>query len=128
MKREVEFRRCKHCGNFVSMVEISGIEIICCGEPMEILEAGVTDGAHEKHVPEVHVTSNVARVQIGSTLHPMSEAHHITFIGLETNNGFHRAYLEVGQEPIASFALLDDEKVIAAYEYCNLHGLWKYQA
>lgn len=128
MKREVEFRRCKHCGNFVSMVEISGIEIICCGEPMEILEAGISDGAHEKHVPEVNVKDNKVEIRVGSTLHPMSEAHHITFVGLETNLGFKRSYLEIGKDPIAHFALLEGEKVVAAYEYCNLHGLWKFNA
>ena len=32
-------------------------------------------------------------------------------------------YLKPGMKPEAAFKT--DERVIAAYEYCNLHGLWK---
>jgi len=28
-------------------------------------------------------------------------------------------------KPEAGFRLVDGEKALAAYEYCNLHGLWK---
>ena len=31
----------------------------------------------------------------------------------------------VGEAPAAEFALTADEKPIAVYAYCNLHGLWK---
>ena len=34
--------------------------------------------------------------------------------------------LKPGQAPEAQFAVT--EPVIAAYEYCNLHGLWKAEA
>ncbi|MBQ2309562.1 MAG: desulfoferrodoxin, partial [Erysipelotrichales bacterium] len=29
------------------------------------------------------------------------------------------------EAPEAKFVLAEDEKAVAAYEYCNLHGLWK---
>ena len=32
---------------------------------------------------------------------------------------------EPGGDPVARFTLQDDEEVRSAYEYCNLHGLWK---
>ena len=54
----------------------------------------------------------------------MTEEHHIAFIYLETTKGFKRAMLDHTGKPEAKFALLDDEKVIAAYEFCNLHGFW----
>ena len=30
-----------------------------------------------------------------------------------------------GEKPEVTFALTADDKAVAAYEYCNLHGLWK---
>ena len=32
-------------------------------------------------------------------------------------------WLKPGMKPMAEFVV--NEKVVAAYEYCNLHGLWK---
>ena len=45
--------------------------------------------------------------------------------GLETEQGSQLKYLKPGQEPVATFALTPGDKVVAAYEYCTLHGLWK---
>ena len=53
----------------------------------------------------------------------MLEEHYIMFIAVETENGFVVKYLKPNEEPKASFVL--NEKAIAVYEYCNLHGLWK---
>ena len=33
--------------------------------------------------------------------------------------------LKPGEEPVAQFYVAEDDSVIAAYEFCNLHGLWK---
>lgn len=83
------------------------------------------DAAKEKHVPVVTVEGNVVSVVVGDVIHPMTEAHYITLIALETNKGVKKVYLTPNDEPKATFALLDGEEVVAAYEYCNLHGLWK---
>jgi superoxide reductase len=40
-----------------------------------------------------------------------------------TEEGFQIYYLKPGMKPEATFKTT--EKVIAAFEYCNLHGLWK---
>ena len=37
--------------NIIEMVKDKGVPVICCGEPMQELKAGVTDAAVEKHVP-----------------------------------------------------------------------------
>ena len=55
----------------------------------------------------------------------MLEAHYIQWIALETNLGNQRKQLKPGQAPEAEFALLPGEEVVAVYEYCNLHGLYK---
>lgn len=121
----MKFYRCEHCGNIVTFVHNSGVPVICCGEKMKELQAGVTDAAQEKHVPVVEKTDNKVMVRVGSVAHPMFEEHYIEFIALETTEGEYIKYLKAGDEPAATFVLADGEDVIAAYEYCNLHGLWK---
>lgn len=58
----------------------------------------------------------------GSVPHPMLDVHYIEWIVLETATGYQKKELRPGAAPEASFAVT--EPVIAAYEYCNLHGLW----
>ncbi len=48
---EVKYYVCNHCGNIIEKVKDKGVPVICCGEPMQELKAGVTDAAVEKHVP-----------------------------------------------------------------------------
>ena len=90
-----------------------------------LLIPNTTDGAHEKHVPVISVNNDTVTVSIGSVEHPSLPAHYIEFILLETSTGIHTKWLKAGDKPVASFNLVDGEKALAAYEYCNLHGLWK---
>ncbi len=92
---------------------------------MEELTANTSDGAFEKHVPAVTVNGNTVEVMAGEVAHPMIEEHYIQFIILETDRGYQKKDLKPGEEPKAVFALADGKKAVAAYEYCNLHGLWK---
>ena len=55
----------------------------------------------------------------------MLEAHYIQWIALETKEGMQRKELAPETAPKAVFALADGDAVVSAYEYCNLHGLWK---
>ena len=122
----MKFLRCEVCGKIVAMVnDCSSCPTKCCGEPMKELVPNTSDGAHEKHVPVVKVEGNKVIVEVGSVAHPMMEAHYIQWIALQTNLGNQRKQLKPGDAPRAEFALLEGEKVIAAYEYCNLHGLYK---
>lgn len=89
----------------------------------EELTANTTDGAHEKHVPVIEQQGDHVTVKVGSVEHPMLEAHYIQWILLETATGFQKKDLKPGEKPEAEFAVT--EPVLAAYEYCNLHGLWK---
>ncbi len=98
---------------------------MCCGEKMEELKAGTTDAAVEKHVPAVSVDGNKVSVQVGDVIHPMEEKHHIEFIWIETKMGHQIKNLKAGDEPKAEFILADGDELVATYEYCNLHGLWK---
>ena len=86
---------------------------------------GTTDAAVEKHVPVVNVEGNKVIVSVGSVTHPMLPEHYIEWIVLATNKGIQKKLLKPGEEPKAEFALLDGEKVEGAWEFCNLHKLWK---
>ena len=88
------------------------------------LVPNTTDAAKEKHVPVIEQDGNKVKVTVGSTLHPMTEAHHISFIVLETEDKAVMKTLDPTGTPVAEFTLADGEKPVAAYEYCNLHGLW----
>ena len=121
----VKIFKCMHCGNIIEMVEDKGVPVVCCGEKMTELVPGTSDGAAEKHVPVVTVSGNKVTVNVGSDAHPMTDEHLISWIILETENSCQRKHLSSADAPEASFMLADGKKAIAAYEYCNLHGLWK---
>lgn len=122
---EVKYYICKHCGNIIEKINDTGVPVICCGEEMAELKAGVTDAAVEKHVPVYTVDGNKVNVVVGEVSHPMLEEHFIEWITLNTDKGVYRKKLNPGDEPKAVFCLTDGEEVKAVYAYCNLHGLWK---
>ena len=120
--------KCEVCGNIVEKVKESGVPVMCCGRPMKEMVAGVSDGAAEKHVPVIKQEGNKVIVEVGSVEHPMADVHFIEWIVLESEKGIQRRNLLPGEVPRAEFILADDDKVVAAYEYCNLHGFWKAEA
>ena len=87
------------------------------------LISNTTDAAGEKHVPVITVDGDTVTVKIGSIEHPSLDAHYIEWIILVTETGFQMKWLKPGMKPEAVFKVID--KPVAAYEYCNLHGLWK---
>lgn len=121
---EKKFYICKHCGNMIGMIKSSGVNVVCCGDPMTELKPNTVEASQEKHLPVVTVEGNTVKVKVGSVEHPMTEEHHIAWIYLETEQGGQRKKLAVGSKPEAEFALAGGDKVVGVYEYCNLHGLW----
>ena len=122
--KETKFYMCEHCGNIVGMIHDSGVNPVCCGQKMTHLEAGVVEASREKHIPVATVEGNTVRVTVGSVAHPMTEEHSIEWVYLQTDRGGQRKNLLPGEAPELTFALAD-EKPVAVYAYCNLHGLWK---
>ena len=120
-----KFYLCKHCGNIIQKVEDAGVPVVCCGTPMTELVPNTTEAAFEKHLPVVTIQGNTVKVEVGSVEHPMSEAHLISWIALETKRGWMRVHLKHTDKPVAYFTLEDGDEAVAAYEYCNLHGFWK---
>lgn len=116
---------CRHCGNVVELLYDSGVAVVCCGEPMETLQAGTSDGAVEKHLPVISQTGQQVRVQVGSTAHPMLAEHYIGWIWLQTKQGGQRKNLGPANAPEAVFHMAPDDEVVAAWAWCNIHGLWR---
>ena len=124
MLHQNHFYICRHCGNLIEQIHDAGVPVVCCGQKMTLLEPGTVEASREKHLPIVSVDGSTVTVNVGSAAHPMSEEHSILWVSLQTDRGSHRKHLAVGAAPIVTFAL-SDEKPIAVYAYCNLHGLWK---
>ena len=122
---EMKFFICERCGNMIAVVKSSGAPVSCCGQAMTEIVPGTTDAAVEKHVPVFEVKDNMVYVTVGSVEHPMTDAHLIEWIALQTNAGNQRKVLRPGDKPQACFALCEGEVVEAVYAYCNLHSLWK---
>ena len=121
---DLKVYQCAICGNILTPLHDSQVVPFCCGQKMEVVKANTKDAALEKHVPEVTVNQSNVTIKVGAVMHPSVEAHYIEFIILLTNKGIHVRYIKPGQDPVATFDA-KDETLVAAYEYCNLHGLWK---
>ena len=121
--KESRFYICEHCGNIVGLIQNSGVPVVCCGQKMTNIVPGTVEASLEKHIPVVKVDGNIVTVDVGSVEHPMSEVHYIPWVYLQTDKGGQRKNLKPNGQPKVTFALAD-EKPIAVYAYCNLHGLW----
>ena len=118
-----KFYKCETCGNVVVKLVDSKVPVMCCGKKMEELVPNTVDASGEKHVPVVTMLDDKRmKVEVGSVAHPMETEHHIAFIYVELENGGIKVDLKDKPETIV---YLGDEKPLAVYEYCNLHGLWK---
>lgn len=120
----MKFFKCEICGQIVTKIEEKPCVPNCCGQPMHEMVPGEVDGATEKHVPVVETNGDVVTVKVGEVTHPMEDAHFIQWIAVETDKGHQIKYLKPGQTPEHTFNLAGDS-LVAVYEYCNLHGLWK---
>lgn len=123
----MNFYICEICGNLVGMIDPSGVPMECCGQDMTELIPGSSSGAPEKHIPVCKTEGNTVIVTVGSVDHPMEGSHSIEWIAIKTEKGVQRKTLMSGNKPCAKFALTDDDTLVAAYAYCNLHGLWMHE-
>jgi superoxide reductase len=123
MIAKLQIYKCMLCGNIVEVEHVGGGELVCCGQPMNLIKENSTDAAVEKHVPVIEKTNDGVKVSIGSVAHPMEEKHYIEWIEVDTDYKVYRQFLKPGQKPEAFFAINPDSANARAY--CNLHGLWK---
>ena len=115
--------RCNVCGNIVEVVHASGGELVCCGQPMELLTEKLQDTGNEKHVPVIEKTATGVKVKVGSIPHPMEDKHYIEWIELHADDAVYRKFLKPMDKPEVEFCVI--AKKLSARDYCNIHGLWK---
>lgn len=123
MTAQKQVYRCNICGNIVEVLYAGQGELVCCGEPMELLSEKTEDVGQEKHVPVMETTDGGIKVKVGEVPHPMEENHYIEWVQVITDGGSYRQFLKPGSKPEAEFAIKAQNIVLR--EYCNVHGLWK---
>ena len=115
--------KCNVCGNMVEMTHTGAGQLVCCGQPMELLKEKTEDVGKEKHLPVVEKIEKGVKVKVGSVPHPMEENHYIEWIEIIADGRIYKKFLKPGDKPEAEFCIQTEN--IATREYCNIHGLWK---
>jgi len=119
-----EIYKCEVCGNIVEVLHAGVGELVCCGQPMKLMEEKSEESSIEKHVPYIEKTEKGIVVKVGQNEeHPMVKEHYIEWIQVIADGVSYRKFLKPGDKPRAEFEVKADE--IEAREYCNIHGLWK---
>lgn len=118
------FYKCEKCGQIIAIVEGTGVPVMCCGQKMTEIVPNTFDASQEKHIPVWQAEDGKVTVTVGSIEHPMTEAHYIQWIALQTKAGNQRKVLTPEDAPKAEFYIAADDEVQAVYAYCNLHSLW----
>jgi superoxide reductase len=122
MTQRLQVYKCEVCGNIVEVLHEGVGELVCCEQPMKLLEPKTADEGKEKHVPVMEKTDKGIKVKVGSVPHPMEEKHFIEWIAVDTERGPFRKFLKPGEKPEAEFEI--KEKILGAREFCNVHLLW----
>lgn len=123
MTERKQIYKCNVCGNIVEVVNEGKGQLVCCGEPMELIGEKSEDNGFEKHVPVIEKSENGIKVKVGLVPHPMTEEHYIQWIEVIADGRVYRKFLTPEDKPEAEFNI--GAKKIEARAYCNLHGLWK---
>jgi len=118
-----EIYKCNICGNVVEVVHIGEGQLVCCGQPMQLLKEKTIDEGKEKHVPVLEKQGNELKVKIGEIPHPMEDTHYIEWVEVLCDKGCLKKLLKPGDRPEASFIVDCNNYMVRIY--CNVHGLWK---
>lgn len=125
VEKKKQIFRCPICGNIVEVVNVGGGTLVCCGQPMELVEEKSSEEGMEKHLPVVEVDGDEVTVKVGSVPHPMTEDHYIQWIECIVGDDCYKKELKPNEEPMAKFEIEGDLSNITVRAYCNIHGLWK---
>ena len=131
MTKQKQIYKCNICGNITEVLHIGIGELICCGQPMELMIAKEKEEGTEKHLPVIEeLPANACRekdgfkIKIGETEHPMEKNHYIEWIEISAADGKSgKKFLSPGDKPEADF--YTRKKIVSVRAYCNIHGLWE---
>ena len=99
MTEKLQVFKCTMCGNIVDILHEGQGELVCCGQPMELLEEKSEDQGNEKHIPVVEQTEKGVKVKVGAVEHPMEENHYIEWIEVVADGKVCRKFLKPGEAP-----------------------------
>jgi len=130
--------KCNICGNIVEVLHTGVGELVCCGQPMELLIAKTDDALRQaqghdeagKHIPVLEElppsdckTKDGVIIKIGKTTHPMEKDHHIEWIEIIVEDGKRgKRFLDLDDKPESKF--YTRKKILGVRVYCNVHGLY----
>jgi len=125
--------KCLICGNIVEVLHIGAGELVCCGQPMELMVSKNKEEGIEKHLPVIEdlppnmcQVKDGCKIKIGLQEHPMTEDHYIEWIEIITADGKSgKKFLKPGDKPESNF--YTRMNIIGARAYCNIHGLWVFK-
>ncbi len=131
MTKLKEIYKCNICGNVTEVLHTGVGELVCCGQPMELLEEKMKEEGTEKHLPVIEeLPANMCqgkdgfRIRIGEEDHPMEENHYIEWIEINASDGKSgKKFLKPNEKPEALF--YTRKSIVSVRAYCNVHGLWK---
>ncbi len=131
MTKIKEIYKCNVCGNITEVLHEGVGELVCCNQPMQLMEEKTKDEGEEKHLPVIEeLPANMCqgkdgfKVKIGEVEHPSEENHHIEWIEINTvDEKSGKRFLKPGEKPEVEFYTRKEVKSIRSY--CNIHGLWK---
>lgn len=119
----MQFYRCAHCGNIITKLTDSNVNVECCHEEMKELIPNKTEAAFEKHKPVIVEEDGKKYAVVGSVVHPMTAEHYIEWIVVDYGDHQTVFHLKPNDEP--KVKVCNKCQPIDIYAYCNLHGLWK---
>ncbi len=118
--------KCSVCGNIVEVLHTGAGELVCCGQPMDLLKGKTQDEGTEKHLSVIEkIGEDRILVKVGSVFHPMEEKHYIEWIEVIAQDRVLRKYLHPGEKPEKEFTIRSGIQEVRAY--CNVHGLWTHK-
>lgn len=128
MTKKLELYKCNICENLVEILSEGQGELVCCGQPMELIKTCDSDKPelNDKHIPVIEKTLEGYKIRIGTTIHPMTKEHHINFIQTISKDlkYIKTKFLSVDDAPELNVKC-NCEQSIWARALCNIHGLFK---
>lgn len=124
MTNITEIYKCEACGNIVEVMFSGNGQLVCCDQPMILIEERNEETLFEKHKPVIDNNGETKKIRVGSIQHPMENEHYIMFIEAISPDKKYikRKYLKPHEVPELEFKCQCDE--FTARELCNIHGLF----